>query len=1089
MNKSSNKKCTQNMSESASKYTKMDQNEHVLKRPGMYIGDVHKSKIIAMILNDDLLFEQHELEYAPALIKLVDEILVNAVDASTEDDTVTFIKITVDIETCMITVHNNGKGIPVEKNADNIYIPELIFFHLLSSSNYDDTKERMAGGTNGIGSKATNIFSTWFQVRTNKYTQVSRNNLSIIDPPKTNCKQLNGVEISFIPDLAKFNTTKEEFQSVVSKLIQARVYDLTVTTKDNVKIYYNGKMLQIKSLSRYVSMYDTNAKPIIDEQSNQWKVAILPSTNHNAIGFVNSIACHQGTHINHVLNSIIDEIAKSKKIVGKNNVKACIKNHIQIFVISGIVNPSFDSQCKTKLVTPIKNFKFKYTPSEDMIKKLLKSDIVNMVSEDLSRNEEKSLKKSDGNANKTHIRVPKLRDADKAGTKDRDKCTLILTEGDSAMSLILAGISVVGFKYYGCFPLKGKLMNPQTSTISAYANNTEINNIKKILGLVEKKKYTAEDIKNSLRYSKVMCAVDADVDGAHICGLIANLFNQFPGLLQIPGFFSLFRTPVIISSQKKSGVKHNDMFYSIAQFESWAHTHDIGKYDIKYLKGLGTSTSAQGKEYFKNLDKNQVVFDIDSHELDLFFNGKRSDDRKVWLANNVRPIDNDSINITFKDFRNRQLYDFAIDANERAIPDLRDGLKPSIRKIIWTFLTKYGDKATKNEIKIAQAGSAVAEYSQYVHGENSLVESIFGLSQTFYSSGNNINLIDGVGQCGDALANGKNHASARYVFCKLSKMTRLLFKHVDDNILNYKVEEGMQVEPESYISVIPLCLINAPLGIGLGYSTFIPPHNPLDVINNIKRRLQGKDFIDMVPYYKGFNGQIVYRNNKQFDIHGIWKISDNELTISELPVDIAFNDYTEFLESLIDKGDVKNYKNNCTTDHANYVITLAKEIPYDQIAKKFKLVVSKSTTNMVLFIGKQIKHYNTINDILETFYNISFERYTKRKTYLIDNLDKQIVHMELERLLITLVLDSKVTVFRDGVSNSKAEVTKQMKIFNLEEHVDKLLSFPLSKFTKEQIDKLDKNIKSLQIELTTIKATTESTLWLNDLDELEKALN
>lgn len=1084
---SSDKSVVTTMSEQASMYKKMNQIQHVLKRPGMYIGDIHKSKLESMILNDDLKFEQHELEYSPALIKIVDEILVNAVDASIEDPTVTFIKVSVNSETGEITVYNNGKGIPIEKNEDGIYIPELIFFHLLSSSNYDDNKERLAGGTNGIGSKATNIFSKHFQVRTGNYTQVSKNNLSIIEPPKIAGKKLAGVEISFIPDLDKFNTTLEEFQTIVIKLIQARVYDLTATTGDNVKIYFNGTMLKIKSLSHYVGMYGTIYKPIIDEQNEQWKVAVLPTLNgHNAIGFVNSIACSQGTHVNHVINQIVDEIAKTKKFAGKNNVKSFLKNHINIFIVSGVVNPSFDSQCKTKLVTPASQFKYKYKVSEDFIKKILKSAIIDMVTEDLARNDEKNIKKTDGNANKSTIRVPKLRDANKAGTKQSDKCTLILTEGDSAMSLILAGISVVGFDYYGCFPLKGKLMNPQTSTVSQLANNAEIINLKKIIGLVTGEKYTADNIKHKLRYNRIMCAVDADVDGAHICGLVANLFNYlWPELLYIPGFFTLFRTPVIIATPKKNlNTSKKEMHYSIAQFEKWASEKDISKYDIKYLKGLGTSTSLQGKEYFKNLNMNQVNFDVDANELDLFFNGKRSDDRKLWLANNVRPDDTDSTDINFKDFKNRQLFDFAIDANERAIPDLRDGLKPSIRKIIWTFLHKYGDKATKNEIKIAQAGSAVAEFSQYIHGENSLIEALFGLSQTFYSSGNNINIIDGIGQCGDALANGKNHASARYVYCKLSKITRLLFRHVDDNILPHKVEEGIQVEPESYIGVIPLCLVNAPLGIGLGYSTFIPPHNPIDIIENLKRRLNGKEYIDMVPYYKGFNGDIVFKNDKQFDIHGVWSLNKNELTITELPVDIALNDYQEFLETMKDKGEVKSFKNNCTIDHANFTITLAKEMTSEQVEKKFKLVVTKSTTNMVLFIGHKIKHYNTVNDILETFYQLSIERYTKRKNFIINDLNKQISNMDLERILIQLVLDNKVIVFR----RSKSDVLKQMEQLKLQQHIEKLLSFALSKFTKEQIDKLNANIESLQKELSVIENKTESNLWIDDLTELEKAL-
>lgn len=425
-----------------------------------------------------------------------------------------------------------------------------------------------------------------FEVHTGTYLQTWSDNMSIVGTPKK-AKNLQGVKVSFIPDLEKFECSLDEFNTVIFKVLQSRVFDCVATTPDKFKVVFNGTAIKQKSLAHYVSMFlPEGEKPIVDLSCNHWKIAVIPSTTFKAHAFVNGIFTPQGTHVNHVVSKIVDVFADSKKFKDKD-VRAIAKKHVAVFIVADIVNPVFDSQSKTKLTSPAGKFEFKYTLGDEFAKKIMKSDISDMIVADLEKSDKKEAAKSDGNARKSVVSVPKLRDAQFAGTKNGKDCTLVLTEGDSALTLVIAGISSLsrGFQYFGAFPLRGKLLNTLNASPSAQNNNAEFVNIKKILGLISDEVYTDLSIKTKLRYGRVMIAADADTDGSHICGLVANLFNAgWPSLLkQIPGFLSLFRTPIVIATK---GGANQQLFYSLPDFDAWADTVDTKSYKIKYYKGL-----------------------------------------------------------------------------------------------------------------------------------------------------------------------------------------------------------------------------------------------------------------------------------------------------------------------------------------------------------------------------------------------------------------------------------------------------------------------------------------------------------------------
>lgn len=429
--------------------------------------------------------------------------------------------------------------------------------------------------------------------------------------------------------------------------------------------------------------------------------------------------------------------------------------------------------------------------------------------------------------------VPKLEDANDAGTRNAESCTIILTEGDSAKSLALAGIEVVGRDKYGVFPLRGKFLNVREAGNKQIMENPEIQNLIKILGIQMGAKY--ENV-SKLRYGSVMIMTDQDNDGSHIKGLLINFIHHFwPSLLKVDGFLREFVTPIIKAT--KGNEVHS--FFTQPEYESWAEGRNLKTYKIKYYKGLGTSTAKEAKEYFTRIADHVIDFEYgdaaDDDAIALAFSKKLADKRKEWLAQ-YQPgdfVDHSIKTLRYKDFVNKELILFSQADCARSIPGLCDGLKPGQRKILYACFKRK----LKGEIKVAQLSGYVAEHSAYHHGEVSLQQTIISMAQNFVAS-NNINLLQPIGQFGTRNQGGKEAASPRYIFTSLSPVTRHLFHEADDAVLTYLEEEGQSIEPNYYLPILPLSLVNGAEGIGTGWSTFIPQHDPRAVVENLRRLMR-----------------------------------------------------------------------------------------------------------------------------------------------------------------------------------------------------------------------------------------------------------
>lgn len=1062
-------------------YKRKTQHEHILTRPNTYIGSVDKTVHPMFIEENGSIVLKKDFEFTPGLFKIFDEIIVNAIDNKIRDPSMSYIK--VYIKDYVIRVKNDGHGIPVEQQEDGIYIPEFVFGYLLTSSNYDDTTDRLTGGVNGIGAKATNIFSSHFEIETvcagKKFKQVFNNNMyKRSEPIITTVKVKDYTQITFKPDLTKFAGVTSLTE--ITPLLNKRVYDIAGCNPD-IKVYLNDELIKIKSFTDYIRLYgiDEIYASLKSKQGTiPYEIYIVPSTDYFQVTFVNSICTYDGGSyemyvVNQIVNYVRTKLSKSPEF---SNIKpGMIKGLFGIFINAMINRPEFTSQSKEKLTSQVK-----WTIPDSFLDKVYKAIVNKLKLMERDKMEKKLLKSTP--AKQSNIKIPKLDDAIKAGTKDGYKCTLILTEGDSAKAFAVNGLGVIGHDYYGVFPLKGKLLNVRTATIKQLLENVEINTLKKIVGLVPRVKYNKDNIK-TLRYGKIMLLADNDLDGSHIRGLILNFIeNDWPELLGL-GFVVDFIT-AIVKARKGKVIKS---FYTIPEFTQWKDSvTDYSKWNISYYKGLGSSTGIEVKEYFSNLNVfMKEYYPITEREREMFvlsFDRKYADERKKWLTTITDDtyLDTSKPVLTFEDFIDKSLILYSYADNVRSIPSVVDGFKPSQRKILFACFKKPLGTTELSKVKVAQLAGYISEQSAYHHGEASLNQTI--ISMTFNFTGtNNLNLLTGSGQMGTRLLGGDDSASPRYVYTYMNSLTKNIFIPEDNNILEYIEEDNSIVEPKWYIPIIPMILVNGARGIGTGWSTVVPNYNPKDIISILLSKLDPKNtnVTTISPYYSKFTGRIEVLSTKIVTYGIITKIK-NGYHITELPIGTWTSTYVDWLKSKdivpINRSGVDTV--DISFQHDNV------EDPYSY----FNLTTSIPTTNMVCFDAKgYIKKYNTIYEIIDEFYTTRIECYKKRKIYLLQELNKK--HLRLSNKVRFILEVIKKTIKINNVpKDTIISKLEDMKFDKLEGTYDYLLNIQVYQFTKENVEKIKTELDELEREIEGLKEKTERTMYKEELLELRSKL-
>ena len=819
----------------------------------------------------------------------------------------------------------------------------------------------------------------------------------------------------------------------------------------------------------------TKSDEICTFTSDRWSVCIAPSDDgFEHVSFVNGICTTKGgSHVDHVsgilANGVIEDMAKKIKLRPQQ-----VKNAFFVFVKATLVNPSFSSQVKSECTLKPQDFGSKFEPPKTFIKNILKTSVQSELMALSKFREMKELKKTDGSRKSKITGIPKLDDANKAGTTHSGKCTLIITEGDSAKTLAIAGLSVVGRDHYGVFPLRGKCKNVRDASVKQLTENKEFNDLKKILGLQQGKVYTSL---SELRYGRLMIMTDADNDGSHIKGLILNMIHYFwPSLLKLKFVVSMV-TPII----KASKGSETKSFYTDSTFRQWYGNGKAG-WKIKYYKGLGTSTSAEAREYFKKIKDLTVQFDTDNsmdESIILAFDKTKSDLRKTWLLESTEKKASDLEvpygnveRLGISDFIHKDLVNFSLADLKRSIAHVSDGLKPSQRKVLYACFTKN----LTSEMKVAQLAAYVSEKTSYHHGEVSLADTIVKLAHNFTGS-NNINLLEPCGQFGTRLMGGKDASQTRYIFTKLTKNARILFDPKDDPVLNYLDDDGKQIEPDYYVPILPTVLVNGTEGIGTGFSSYIPPFNPLDIKHNIERIIRGETVVPMKPWFDKFTGRVFSNEDGLWITEGVWKSSGKNVLVTELPPGRWTQDYKEYLDTLIEKKKITNYVNNSTTDDVNFSI---EGYTGNDIIKDFKLQKTFHVSNMHLFHPTRgIHKYESPEEILTDFVKIRSETYKKRKTHLIRVLKEKTKKLENMSKFIDMVIHEKLIVFR----RKRIDLEREMEnIFDkIDGSYEYLLNIKTYQYTLEAIQSIREETSKSRIELDALQQMSHIDMWKRDL--------
>lgn len=1129
----------------AEEITHLEEVPHLLQRPDTIVGSVTPEEVSMHVFRPKPVRETkkfvpisesfdvawNRIAVAPALISVVMEIVTNALDRQFVDPTLSKIDVWVDCEEAggpgWIRVRNDGSGIPVVMDeAQQMWKPHMAFGLFRTGSNFQDSAgPRYTGGRNGYGCKATNAFSTHMRIHTGcavhhkQFRQEYQNNMSVVGEPSVSAyrSKRGFTDVSFHLDYARFGVAVSEnggIDVLTKAAIEAAIIDSSACTLKKTKMTLNGTPLGVRSLADFASMFTAEDKRAYDCVKNgdmvMWEVCAVPllrGAEETKFGFVNSLRCSEGTHMNMAYSKIAEVVETMIKKQYRKTIAVTprmVKQHLFLCVRAMVDSPSFDSQTKNKLNTPHRRFGFQWAPSPKFVRTIGETGVVQRIYERVNSREES--KASSSTRSSRVVNVNKYEGAVNARRANSD-CTLFVTEGDSAKSLVMAGLSVVGREDFGVFPLKGKLLNVQNCGVDRIMKNDEIVNLMKIMGLEYGKIY---DSLSQLRYKRLVIFSDQDPDGSHIAGLLMNFMHAlFPSVIALqPTFIKRFVTPIVRCTHKRT--KEEKAFFSLPAFREWEQTVDMSQYKSKYYKGLGTSTAAQGKQYFREYDDHMVNLrwtgEGSNEMMEKFFaqtdsgGDKASAARRDLIDNFYNPeayVDYSMDEVTYEQFLQDEVLDFGNYSNSRAIPSAIDGFKPSQRKAIWTLQSNK----VNSDIKVSEATGMVSLKMGYGHGEVSMVEVIVKMAQ---EHANNVSYFVPSGMFGSRNTPRGVHAAARYISTRNMPIARALFPASDDKVLTFVNHEGTLVEPEYMVSPIATALLNGSEGIGWGWRTSVPAYNPEDLIAASRRWIDGGDEAvsqgpPLQPWRADFEGTVELEDG-EYKSRGVYRVEGSTIYITELPFDTWTAAYVDRIKPRYMIGStygdgkypqfIKILDNLSTFSRVHLILHCDPAMlatVRDQLESLLFLRKAIPTNQMYMFDARgRMRKFDTPEAVVCEHARVRLALYTKRKEYQLTEMRKELLILRNKHRFVSEV-DEVLVVRGRSVEEIVAEMDTQ-GYDRVNGDFDYLLDMSFKSRTSARLQKLENQIASLEMEIQTLEGLTERDLWRADLDNLESAL-
>lgn len=1153
---------------SATDYQQLEHRDHIYKVPDTYLGSCSRNPINKIVFDSRIgQMVSMEMDIPEGLERTFLEIASNAGDnvIKSRINNIDAGKIYFWMDQTTIRVRNEGLSIPIEIHpAANVWVPQLIFGALLTSDNYpDNNKIRMGAGRNGYGAKLTNIFSKYFEIEIGdsihnlSYRQVWLDNMTQISEPEI--KQYEGasyVDITYVIDFERFGYHEQAYTELIQALYHRYALDFSMTCE--VPIMFNDVEYNMSNILDYAQLYipQTNAIDIKGQTNKvqykfngelrvvvgEYKIAILDTPDNGAhFSFVNGIPTFDGgVHVNEVYNAVKDIfITKLKPQIDNYNSKVSktgkkinigindIRQHISIVASFKLPNPEFQGQAKNVLKFPKPSITIPKSAKEKMFNWKVADRLLSLLESKVGGLIPKTHKKT-----KYLKNIGKGEDANFAGTDKSEQCILCLVEGNSASAYparLFENILGSNFRdTIGIEPLRGKLLNTMNANKIDIFSNKVIARINEVMGLDPKLDYMNIEDLIKLRYGYILILSDADVDGIHITGLVVNYLTQmYPGLVKHGRLMSR-RTPIVRITHKRTGEMIK--FFSLYEFNEWSSRVNTKEFeDPEYFKGLGSSDREVIAMDAK--DPTNFVFSYDDMTADMLrlaFDKSLADTRKQWIESYDPKVNRPQTgvsNVSISNFINEELIEFSLDDLQRSIPSEIDGLKISQRKILETAFRHWGSKSEtqllKKDLKRYKTGrwaNFASEQTNYVHGEACLASTITKMAQDFIGT-NNMPLFKLKSEFGTRKRGGKDAGDSRYTYSRPYEYLEYIFPKVDFPLLNEQYDENIKIEPEFFLPIVPIHVINGVLGIGTGHSSFIPKFNPLHVINWLKAKLNNQQLPDLIPWYRSFTGTIEISNRWHLDdideegfekediidddqdniknhpnqttlnregysriiIKGCFKQEKNGLlVITELPVGRWTHDYIVWLHKLREQKEIRDITDHCTAEKVNIEIKGFKKIANH---KTLRLIKSYPMTNMVLLdCNRKPKHFTDIYQLMSHFYLIRLHFYSLRKDLFRNRLLAKIKEATEKQDFIQAKISGRLVIDK----RAKKDIILDIQKLGLKEAY--LQKIKIYDFTQDAIDKLQADISGYQAELQNLEQVSAEELWYSDLIKLEEQL-